>query len=103
MLFKALWINCFLKSIIRFPTLLKRLGIESLKVTLLWICFCEYTLCSGCPWRLLRYTELFATWPHGMFGVLGLVLHLLALPTKLAVISCTSACFYQLFPLCFPS
>ena len=28
---------------------------------------------------------------------------LLTLPTKLAVISCTSACFYQLFPLCFPS
>ena len=36
--------------------------------------FCEYTLCGGCPWRLLRHTELFATWPHGVFGVLGLLL-----------------------------
>lgn len=36
--------------------------------------FCECTLCSGCPWRLLRHTALFATWPHGVFGVLGLLL-----------------------------
>lgn len=35
-------------------------------MTTLDLYLCEYALCGGFHWRLLRYMELFATWPQSI-------------------------------------